>query len=112
MSCDDPARAKPHRVTCGRILAEATYRRPPVPVVISSSQRTTRLLIEFHIEPIGHLDYCCPAAYQSACLDIPSGGRKASHKRYYETCQVDTLDHTHYFLYQHNQLPHIPIKPA
>ena len=50
-----------------------------MPVVISSSQRTTRLPIEFHIEPIGHLDRCCPAADQSACLDIPCGGREASH---------------------------------
>ena len=47
-------------------------------VVISSSQQTTRLLIEFHIEPIGHLDRCCSAADQLACLDISSGGQETS----------------------------------
>ena len=46
--------------------------------MISSSQLHIRLPIELHIEPIEHLDRCCPAVDQSACLDLPSGGREAS----------------------------------
>ena len=51
--------------------------------MISSSQRTTRLPIEFYIEPIVHLDRCCPVVDQSTCLDISSEGQEASHLHKY-----------------------------
>ena len=65
-----------------------------MPVVISSSQQTTRLPIEFHIEPIEHLDRCCAAADQSACLDLPSGGQEASQLEL-DMCGGPKLDRSH-----------------